>query len=147
MTNLAQCRGGLISIITHGKILTFLYLALIALNLVHAEQLSYNIMSAEERKLLKEETKAMFLHAWNAYMRHAWPKDELRPLSCSGRSGKEDNRGHIDDALGAYSLSLVDGMETLLVIGEVDAFADAVQKAINISFAQNQVSGIYLTLI
>lgn len=38
----------------------------------------------------------MFYHAFNGYMEHAFPKDELRPLSCEG-----------EDTLGSYALTLV----------------------------------------
>lgn len=38
----------------------------------------------------------MFYHAFNGYMNHAFPSDELRPLSCEG-----------EDTLGGYALTLV----------------------------------------
>ena len=38
----------------------------------------------------------MFYHAFNGYMQHAFPLDELRPLSCTG-----------EDTLGGYALTLV----------------------------------------
>lgn len=42
----------------------------------------------------------MFFHGWNNYLNLAYPKDELMPLSCNGRSRQESNRGHLDDILG-----------------------------------------------
>lgn len=38
----------------------------------------------------------MFYHAFDGYMNHAFPKDELKPLSCKG-----------EDTLGGYALTLV----------------------------------------
>lgn len=38
----------------------------------------------------------MFYHAFDGYMEHAFPLDELRPLSCEG-----------EDSLGGYALTLV----------------------------------------
>jgi mannosidase alpha-like ER degradation enhancer 2 len=38
----------------------------------------------------------MFYHAFNGYMEHAFPLDELKPLSCEG-----------EDSLGGYALTLV----------------------------------------
>lgn len=38
----------------------------------------------------------MFYHAFDGYMEHAFPLDELRPLSCGG-----------EDSLGGYALTLV----------------------------------------
>lgn len=39
-------------------------------------------MSTEERLQLKEETREMFLHGYNGYMKDAFPGGELLPLSC-----------------------------------------------------------------
>lgn len=58
-------------------------------------------MTREERESLKEETRDMFYHAYNAYMDNAYPADELMPLSCKGRyRGSEPDRGDIDSTLG-----------------------------------------------
>lgn len=60
-------------------------------------------MSREERESLKEETRDMFYHAYNAYMDNAYPADELMPLSCKGRyRGSEPDRGDIDSTLGKF---------------------------------------------
>ena len=42
------------------------------------------------------QVKDMFYHAFDGYMQHAFPLDELRPLSCQG-----------EDSLGGYALTLV----------------------------------------
>ena len=58
----------------------------------------------------------MFYHAYDSYMKHAYPADELMPLSCKGRfRGIEINRGDVDDALGNFSLTLIDTLDTLVV--------------------------------
>lgn len=98
----------------------------------------------------------MFEHAYGSYLTYAFPKDELRPLSCNGRNGKEDKRGTVDDALGDYCLTLVDAMEvpslllasltpqTLLVIGDLPGFEDAVRKTIHyVSFDRDQVISVF----
>lgn len=41
----------------------------------------------------------MFYDAFDGYMQHAFPLDELRPLSCGG-----------EDSLGGYALTLVDSV-------------------------------------
>ncbi len=62
----------------------------------------------------------MFIHAYDSYMQHAYPADELMPLSCRGRfRGVEANRGDVDDALGNFSLTLIDTLDSLVVSGEV----------------------------
>uniref|UniRef100_A0A8D0L3R1 alpha-1,2-Mannosidase n=1 Tax=Sphenodon punctatus TaxID=8508 RepID=A0A8D0L3R1_SPHPU len=73
----------------------------------------------------------MFDHAYGSYMKHAYPADELMPLSCRGRvRGVEPNRGDIDDALGKFSLTLIDTLDTLVVLNKLDEFEDAVQKVV-----------------
>ena len=58
----------------------------------------------------------MFAHAYDSYMKYAYPADELMPLSCKGRyRGVEANRGDVDDALGNFSLTLIDTLDTLVV--------------------------------
>uniref|UniRef100_A0A672IZ48 alpha-1,2-Mannosidase n=1 Tax=Salarias fasciatus TaxID=181472 RepID=A0A672IZ48_SALFA len=57
--------------------------------------------------------------------------DELMPLSCRGRvRGQEPNRGDIDDSLGKFSLTLIDTLDTLVVLNKLDEFEDAVRKAV-----------------
>uniref|UniRef100_A0A8C9XBS1 alpha-1,2-Mannosidase n=1 Tax=Sander lucioperca TaxID=283035 RepID=A0A8C9XBS1_SANLU len=53
------------------------------------------------------------------------------PLSCRGRvRGQEPNRGDIDDSLGKFSLTLIDTLDTLVVLNKLDEFEDAVRKAV-----------------
>lgn len=49
-------------------------------------------------------------HAWDNYVRHAWGKNELRPIS---------KRGHSASIFGAVSLgaTIVDGLDTLYIMG------------------------------
>ena len=41
-------------------------------------------MPESERIALREEVREMFTHGYDNYMRHAFPKDELKPISCQG---------------------------------------------------------------
>ena len=41
-------------------------------------------MSEKERLRNREEVREMFYHAYNGYMTHAFPMDNLRPVSCTG---------------------------------------------------------------
>jgi len=34
--------------------------------------------------IFREEVRQMFEHAYSSYLEHAYPYDELRPLSCDG---------------------------------------------------------------
>jgi hypothetical protein len=82
------------------------------------------------RKLeAREKVREMFHHAYDNYMRHAFPADELKPLSCAPRRANE-GRGSLDDALGDYAVTLIDAMDTLAIMSEFDAFETAVWNVV-----------------
>lgn len=70
-------------------------------------------------------------HAWEAYWTHGYPEDELMPLSCMGRRWDQRKRGTLDDSLGGYLLTLVDGADALAVSGEYEDFSKAVKTIIS----------------
>jgi hypothetical protein len=51
-------------------------------------------------------------------MKHAFPEDELRPVSCTPLARDRANPAHIElnDPLGNYSLTLVDSLSTLAIL-------------------------------
>ncbi|KAK7223619.1 hypothetical protein V2G26_011622 [Clonostachys chloroleuca] len=67
---------------------------------------------------LRQETVDMFYHGFNNYMDHAFPEDELRPLTCSSLTRDRDDptRIGLNDALGNYSLTLIDSLSTLAIL-------------------------------
>ncbi|KAI8048341.1 glycoside hydrolase [Gilbertella persicaria] len=82
----------------------------------------------------------MFGHGWNNYIQHAYPEDELNPFECNGRgSDKADpDNIHVNDVLGDYSLTLVDTLDTLAIMGTQEQFEEAVQRVIQtVSFSQD----------
>ena len=50
-------------------------------------------------------------------MKHAFPEDELKPLSCVPLTRDRENEGHfeLNDVLGNYTLTLVDSLSTLAI--------------------------------
>ncbi|CAI4231531.1 unnamed protein product [Auanema sp. JU1783] len=64
----------------------------------------------------REKVRSMFYHAYDGYLNYAFPLDELKPLSCEGV-----------DTWGSFSLSLVDALDTLLVMGNHTEFIRAVE--------------------
>ncbi|KAJ0409517.1 hypothetical protein ATCC90586_009057 [Pythium insidiosum] len=87
-------------------------------------------MHASERRHLREKARAMFYHGYRSYMDHAFPWDELKPLSCEGRRWDRRERGDLDDVLGGYALTLVDSLDTLAVLGDRDEFLRAVRLVV-----------------
>lgn len=66
----------------------------------------------------RQETEHMFYHGFENYMKHAYPEDELRPLTCAPLVRDRDNPGRADlnDVLGNYSLTLIDTLSTLAIL-------------------------------
>ncbi|XP_069942665.1 ER degradation-enhancing alpha-mannosidase-like protein 3 isoform X1 [Cherax quadricarinatus] len=107
------------------------------------------LMSEEERLNLKEEAKEMFYHAYTAYMDNAYPADELMPLSCKPRWREvEQSRGDIDETLGNFSLTLVDALDTLVVMGDIEEFDRALRLVVrDVSFDNDVVVSVFETNI
>uniref|UniRef100_A0A1S4GZW9 alpha-1,2-Mannosidase n=2 Tax=Anopheles gambiae TaxID=7165 RepID=A0A1S4GZW9_ANOGA len=106
-------------------------------------------MSNKERNELKEEAREMFYHAYRAYMDNAYPADELMPLSCAGRyRGVTPSRGDLDDTLGNFSMTLVDTLDTLVVLGDLEEFEHAVKLVIkDVQFDNDIIVSVFETNI
>ncbi|KAI5641340.1 glycosyl hydrolase family 47 domain-containing protein [Phthorimaea operculella] len=106
-------------------------------------------MTKAERIGLREEARKMFYHAYNAYMDNAYPADELMPLSCKGRwKGITPSRGDMDDILGNFSLTLVDSLDTLAVMGDFSEFSRAIKLIVkDVTFDHDIVVSVFETNI
>ncbi|XP_067893537.1 ER degradation-enhancing alpha-mannosidase-like protein 3 [Heterodontus francisci] len=97
-------------------------------------------MEKEEKRQLRDQVLEMFDHAYQNYMEHAYPADELMPLTCRGRvRGLEPSRGDVDDALGKFSLTLVDTLDTLALLNQIEEFEVAVKKVISDVHLDNDI--------
>lgn len=145
-------RGGGVttaSIIVVTKIDTLALLLLILLTFIllpHSNNVA--AMSKEERAELRDQTVSMFRHAYDSYMKHAFPADELMPLSCRGRfRGSEPSRGNDDDALGNFTLTLVDTLDSLALI-DLNEFEQATKMVIeHVKFDTDVVVSVFETNI
>jgi hypothetical protein len=81
-------------------------------------------MTTLELSELRDSTVQLFKHAFGSYMVHAFPKDELRPLSCQGV-----------DSFGGVSVTLIDSLDTLAVMGLREEFAEAVEVGVGLFIA------------
>ncbi|KAL3465130.1 glycosyl hydrolase family 47-domain-containing protein [Aspergillus heterothallicus] len=75
-------------------------------------------MRYDQIRSLRIETEHMFYHGFENYLEHAFPEDELRPLSCSPLHRDRNNPGHaeLNDVLGNYSLTLIDSLSSLAIL-------------------------------
>ncbi|KAJ1521019.1 hypothetical protein ONE63_002731 [Megalurothrips usitatus] len=63
----------------------------------------------------RDKVKEMMRHAWDNYVRYAWGRNELRPVSRRAHTGSIFGNA----ALGA---TIVDGLDTLFMMGMMDEF-------------------------
>ncbi|XP_067622052.1 ER degradation-enhancing alpha-mannosidase-like protein 3 isoform X2 [Eurosta solidaginis] len=117
--------------------------------LVLGESIPTQSMSLKERNILRSEAREMFYHAYKAYMDNAYPADELMPLSCKGRyRGITPSRGDMDDILGNFSMTLVDSVDTLVLLGDLDEFEKAVKLIIqDVQFDSDIIVSVFETNI
>jgi ER degradation enhancer, mannosidase alpha-like 2 len=64
-----------------------------------------------DRKALAAAVKAEFVHSWDAYKRHAWGHDEVRPVSKTARDWYDNQ---------SVLMTPVDSLDTMLMMGMAD---------------------------
>lgn len=84
-----------------------------------------------------DKLQKMFDHAYTAYIRNAHPADELRPLSCTPYN-----------SFGNLSITLIDTLDTFVVLGQYRRFAHAVEYlSANLTFDINDTVSVFETTI
>ncbi|TFK55771.1 alpha-mannosidase [Heliocybe sulcata] len=106
--------------------------------------------SASKRLDTREKVRELWYHGYDNYMKHAFPLDELAPLSCTGRGPDWSNPSNIasNDVAGNFSLTLIDSLDTLVALGDRDGFETAVRNVIQwVSFDVNTKPQVFETTI
>ncbi|XP_061181375.1 ER degradation-enhancing alpha-mannosidase-like protein 2 [Saccostrea echinata] len=83
----------------------------ILLNINTVTVFSKRKITDDDMKIYRQRVESMFHHAYDGYIKHAYPYDELRPLTCDGH-----------DTWGSYSLTLIDALDTLAIMGNYTEF-------------------------
>ncbi|KAH9838889.1 glycoside hydrolase family 47 protein [Teratosphaeria destructans] len=75
-------------------------------------------MTDDQVSALRGDTRDLFYHGYTNYMTHAFPEDELKPLSCQPQTRNRQDPADIglNDVLGNYSVTLVDSLSTLAIL-------------------------------
>ncbi|KAL4982642.1 glycoside hydrolase [Aspergillus falconensis] len=79
--------------------------------------------------------KAAFQRAWTSYTTHAWKADELRPITAGSRNN-----------FGGWGATLVDNLDTLLIMGLDGEFEAAVETLTDIDFSPHSSSSSQSTI-
>eukprot|EP01117_Protostelium_nocturnum_P019222 TRINITY_DN8276_c0_g2_i1.p1 TRINITY_DN8276_c0_g2~~TRINITY_DN8276_c0_g2_i1.p1 ORF type:complete len:832 (+),score=187.80 TRINITY_DN8276_c0_g2_i1:79-2496(+) len=107
-----------------------------------------NVLSKMEILELREEVREMFIHTYDNYMKNAFPADELHPISCKPRDPKLTPRGQMDETLGNFSLTLVDSLDTLAVMGNFSEFESGMEQLyLTLDFDQDVTISLFETTI
>jgi len=94
----------------------------------------------------REQVRDMFRFSFDSYMKFAFPLDELASTSCRGRGPDyaDASNLNINDVLGNYSVTLIDSLDTLAVMGDFAGFGDAVRLVIaHVSFDNDVVVQVF----
>ncbi|KAF6099151.1 ER degradation enhancing alpha-mannosidase like protein 1 [Phyllostomus discolor] len=98
------------------------------------------------RAQMRDLARGMFVFGYDNYMAHAFPQDELNPIDCRGRGPDRGDPSNlnINDVLGNYSLTLVDALDTLAIMGNSSEFQKAVKLVINtVSFDKDSTVQVF----
>ncbi|BFZ55466.1 hypothetical protein PYCC9005_002507 [Savitreella phatthalungensis] len=89
---------------------------------------SVTASSPSRRDILRDRTKDLFFHAFDNYMTHAFPADELRPISCKPmeRDPPDTLASSVNDICGGFAMTLIDALDALAMLGEHARFREAV---------------------
>lgn len=79
----------------------------------------------------QEAVKAAFKHAWQGYRNHAWMHDELSPLS-----------GGTRESFAGWAATLVDSLDSLVIMGLMDEFEEALEAIEHIDFSTTHATQI-----
>ncbi|KAJ2680458.1 hypothetical protein GGI25_000750 [Coemansia spiralis] len=110
------------------------WLLAVVISTLHLCSCAFAFGMTKRRQLeLRNQVKDAFYHAYNGYMKYAFPFDELNPIACVGRGRDRANPKNtsVNDVLGDFLLTLVDTLDTLAVIGDRAEFALAVQNTVD----------------
>lgn len=95
---------------------------------IKSEDFKYeSSFTAQHIRYLKNETRQMFNHAWSSYMNYGFPADEVRPETCEpyGPDFNDINNIIRNDAMGNVSLTVLDNLDTLIIMEEWDELENA----------------------
>ncbi|KAF2764427.1 seven-hairpin glycosidase [Teratosphaeria nubilosa] len=89
-------------------------------------------MTDDQVSALRADTRHLFYHGYTNYMTHAFPEDELKPLSCKPQTRNRQDPANIglNDVLGNYSVTLVDSLSTLAILAS-DADDEHAHRALH----------------
>ncbi|XP_042484445.1 alpha-mannosidase I MNS5-like [Macadamia integrifolia] len=88
------------------------------------------LRGAAKKIYMREKVRKMFYHAYNNYMTHAFPHDELKPLTKTFTDSLSElgnlKLEHLPQHYNGSALTLIESLSSLLVLGNYTEFKKAV---------------------
>ncbi|EJT97632.1 hypothetical protein DACRYDRAFT_59015 [Dacryopinax primogenitus] len=80
----------------------------------------------------RDQVRDLWYHGFDAYMNNAFPFDELQPLTCHGRGPDwhDPTNIAINDVNGNFSVTLIDSLSALVVLGDRARFSESVHNVL-----------------
>ncbi|EAU84717.2 ER degradation-enhancing alpha-mannosidase-like 1 [Coprinopsis cinerea okayama7 len=102
--------------------------------------------TAQRKLAAREKTRDLWYHGFDNYMTHAFPMDEVRP--CQGPDWNNPANIARNDVAGNFSLTLVDVLDSFVILDDRPGFELAVKKVIeHVSFDVNTKPQVFETTI
>lgn len=85
---------------------------------------------AAKKRYMREKVRKMFYHAYENYMKHAFPHDELKPLTKSFTDSLSElgnlKLQHLPRNYNGSALTLIESLSSLVIMGNNTEFERAV---------------------
>lgn len=86
-----------------------------------------------ERTERQRAVRNAFQHSWNGYKTYAWLRDELTPISGGHKS-----------SLGGWAATLIDSLDTLLIMGLDEEFEAALEAVHYVDFSTPKIATVHV---
>ncbi|KAH0840021.1 glycoside hydrolase [Lanmaoa asiatica] len=116
--------------------------------LARASTAGASVWTSQRKQMFRNVTRDLWYHGFDNYMSRG--ASLLSPLSCTGRGPDWENPTNValNDVSGNFSLTLIDVLDTLVVLDDPPGFQDAVKNVIDwVSFDVNTKPQVFETTI
>ncbi|KAF4390956.1 hypothetical protein G4B88_030634, partial [Cannabis sativa] len=107
-----------------------LLLLLISISLLQVSSSDQNHVYATKKRRMREKVRRMFYHAYDNYMNHAFPHDELKPLTKTFTDSLSElgnlRLEHLPQDYSGSALTLIESLSSLVIMGNNTEFERAI---------------------
>ncbi|XP_077237851.1 glycosyl hydrolase family 47 protein isoform X2 [Tasmannia lanceolata] len=107
-----------------------LFLVIFSTTITNMAMSEVGFREAAKKKYMSEKVRKMFYHAYDNYMTHAFPHDELKPLTKTFTDSLSElgnlKLEHLPQHYNGSALTLIESLSSLVVLGNYTEFERAV---------------------